>query len=128
MTKKKDNETVSKTELQILDLLWTDAPQTIRGLCQSIYGDTSTSYYATVQSLLDRLESKDWVVRDRSKFRHEFSPARTRSDFVGQQIQSVADTVCGGSISALLGQLSSSKKLTASERRALRKLIEGGGK
>ena len=126
MAKRKDNETVSKTELQILDMLWNDSPQTIRDLCVSIYDDTSTSYYGTVQSLLDRLEAKGWVDRDRSKFKHTFRPTKTRSEFVGQQIQSVADTVCGGSLSALLGQLANSRKLTAKERRELRKLIDGG--
>lgn len=126
MARRKDNETVSKTELRILDLLWNNSPQTIRDLCDEIYGDTSSSYYATVQSLLDRLETKGWIKRDRSKFKHEFSPAKSRSDFVGQQIQNVADTVCGGSISALLGQLASGRKLTAKERRELKKLIDGG--
>ena len=128
MSKNKENEAVSKTEQQILDLLWTRAPQTIRDLCEAIYGDTSAAYYATVQSLLDRLESKGWVSRDRSKFKHEFSPTRTRSEFVGIQIQSVADNVCGGSLSALLGNLANSRKLTAKERKELRKLIEGDEK
>ena len=119
------NETVSKTELQILSVLWETAPLTIRELCSSVYGDTSSSLYATVQSLLDRLESKGWVSRDRSGFKHTFSPTRGRSEFVGQQIQEVADAVCGGSISALLGQLASSKRLTAKQRQELRDLIDG---
>ena len=128
MGKKANKETVSKTELQILGVLWESSPQTIRDLCQSIYGDTSSSYYATIQSLLDRLESKGWVSRDRSGFKHTFSPTRERSEFIGLQIQEVADAVCGGSISALLGQLAGSKALTQRERRELRKLIDGGKK
>lgn len=127
MAKKNETETVSKTELQILDQLWTHSPQTIRDLCDAIYGDTSTSYYATVQSLLDRLENKGWVLRDRSQFKHTFRPAKARADFIGQQIQGVADAVCGGSLSALLGQLASSQTLSSKERRELRKLIEEGG-
>jgi len=126
VAKKNQIEAVSKTELQILDQLWEDSPQTIRDLCDSIYGDTSTSYYATVQSLLDRLENKGWIIRDRSRFKHMFSPAKSRTDFIGRQIQDMADAVCGGSISALLGQFASSKKLSAKDRRELRKLIDGG--
>ena len=128
MGKKKKNEAVSKTELQILDILWAAAPRTIREVCETIYGDTSSSYYATVQSLLVRLEDKGWVSRDRSQFTHTFRPTRSRSDLVGQQIQDVADAVCGGSIISLLGELGASKKLTAKERRELRKLIDGSEK
>ena len=125
MRKKSSNEPVSSTELQILGELWSEAPQTIRQICDSMYGDTSSSYYATVQSLLDRLEKKGWVIRDRSGFKHTFRPAKDRSQFVGQQIQTVADAVCDGSIAALLGQLAKSKPLSTRERKELRKLIEG---
>jgi len=124
VAKKSQSDPVSGTELQILDQLWETAPQTIRQLCEAIYGDTSASFYATVQSLLDRLEKKSWVVRDRSSFKHTFRPAKLRSDFIGRQIQDVADAVCNGSVSALLGQLAESEVLTNEERKQLRKLIE----
>ncbi len=121
----KKTETVSQTELQILDQLWNESPKTIRQLCETIYKDASNSHYSTIQSLLDRLESKGWVSRDRSGFKHTFRPTKDRSVFVGQQIQEVANSVCGGSISQLLGQLANSKALSAKERRELRKLIDG---
>lgn len=125
MPKKESKEVVSSTELQLLDELWKESPRTIRELCDSIYGDTSTSFYATVQSLLDRLEKKGWVLRDRSSFKHTFSPIKQRSEFIGQQIQGVADSVCGGSVAALLGHLAEGDSLSTTERKQLRKLIEG---
>ncbi|MEM7387041.1 MAG: BlaI/MecI/CopY family transcriptional regulator [Verrucomicrobiota bacterium] len=123
MPGKSPTEPVSQTELQILDTLWKGAPRTIREICDAIYGDTSTSYYATVQSLLDRLEKKGWVSRDRSGFKHTFSPTKERSDFVGHQIQGVANAVCDGSIAALLGHLAKSDSLSNDEREELRQLI-----
>ena len=116
---------VTETELQILDLLWDNPGQTIRELCDALYEDASPSSYATVQSLLERLEKKGWVVRDRSAYRHRFTAARDRADFIGQRIQGVADAVCDGSIAALLGQLAQSSRLTAKDRRQLRRLIDG---
>ena len=124
MSKNEAVDAVSSRELEILDALWKHSPQTIREVCEAIYGDTSASLYATVQSLLDRLEKKGWVQRDRSSFKHTFTPTKQRSDFVGQQIQDVADSVCGGSIAALLGQLAKSETLSAKERQELRKLID----
>ncbi len=117
---------VSETELQILDLLWDEPAQTIRTLCESIYHDASPSRYATVQSLLERLEKKGWVRRDRSGYKHRFNAARDRAEFIGQQIQGVADAVCDGSVAALLGELAQSGSLTAKERKQLRRLIDGG--
>ena len=115
---------VTETELQILDLLWDRPAQTIRSLCEAIYEDAAPSRYATVRSLLERLEKKGWVQRDRSGYKHLFSAARNRSDFIGRQIQGVADAVCQGSVAALLGQLAQSGSLTAKDRRQLRRLID----
>lgn len=117
---------VSDTELQILDALWNSPAQSIRSVCESLYGDASTSHYATVQSLLERLEKKGWVTRDRSSRRHLFSAVRDRSKFIGQQIQGIADAVCDGSVAALLGQLAESGSLSGKDRRELRRLIDGG--
>ena len=121
---KKQPTSVTQTELEILDQLWRRAPCTIRELAETIYGHADTGAYATIQSLVDRLEKKKWVVRDRSEFKHQISPTRTRADFIGLQIKDVADTVCGGSVIALLGQLATSNALSASEREELRRLIE----
>ncbi len=115
---------VTETELQILDLLWDRPSQTIRSLCEAIYEEAPPSRYATIQSLLERLEKKGWVSRDRSGYKHRFSAARNRSDFIGQQIQGVADAVCDGSVAALLGQLAQSGSLTAKDRKQLRRLID----
>jgi BlaI family penicillinase repressor len=117
---------VTETELQILDVLWDKPAQTIRSLSETIYQDASPSHYATVQSLLERLERKGWVSRDRSGHKHQFSAVRDRSEFIGQQIQDVADAVCDGSVAALLGQLAQSGRLTSKDRKQLRRLVEGG--
>lgn len=117
---------VSETELQILDLLWKSPGQSIRALCEALYKDASVSQYATVQSLLDRLEEKGWVRRDRSEYKHTFMAARGRSEFIGEQIQGVANAVCDGSVAALLGHLAKSSSLTAKDRKQLRRLIERG--
>lgn len=117
---------VTDTELRILDRLWDKPEQAIRPICEAIYGEISTSNYATVQSLLERLEKKGWVSRERHGNKHHYTAARSRSDFIGSQIQDVADAVCDGSVAALLGQLARSDSLTAEDRKQLRSLIKEG--
>ncbi len=74
---------VTDTELSILDLLWSDGPSTIRQLAARLYPEGKTSEYATVQSLLLRLESKGYVARDRRSFAHVFRATVERSAIIG---------------------------------------------
>ena len=55
---------VTEAELALLQALWERGASTIRELVGLVYGDGGVSTYATVQKLLDRLESKGFVARD----------------------------------------------------------------
>jgi predicted transcriptional regulator len=76
-----------------------------------------------VQKLLDRLEAKGCVERDRSGWAHVFRAAIDRDELIGRRLQAVAEKLCGGSLTPLLTNLVRSKRLTARERRELRKLM-----
>ena len=52
---------ITDAELDVLQVLWKHGPLTIRRITELLYGDCKTSHYATVQKLLDRLESKGFL-------------------------------------------------------------------
>ena len=54
---------VTERELAVLQALWDAGPTTIRRLTDALYPGGGATHYATVQKLLDRLESKDCVRR-----------------------------------------------------------------
>ncbi len=114
---------VTDTELAILRLLWDHGPSTIRKLTELLYGSGTTSHYATVQKLLDRLESKGFVARDRSSMVHVFRPLCSRDAYIGGQLRTMADKLCGGSLAPLLTNLLHHERLTAEQRRELRSLL-----
>jgi predicted transcriptional regulator len=114
---------VSEYELAILEVLWSRDAATIREITKEIYGEVSTTAYATVQKLLERLENKGYVERDRSSFKHTFSTAIERSELIGQGLENLAEKLCGGSLTPLLVHLVESTKLTDRQRKALRELI-----
>ena len=58
---------VTEAELALLQSLWDAGPATIRQLVDRVYKQSGASVYATVQKLLDRLESKGFVERDRAR-------------------------------------------------------------
>ena len=57
---------ITDKELDVLHVLWEHGPLPIRRITDVLYPDSRSSYYATVQKLLERLEAKGYVARDRS--------------------------------------------------------------
>ncbi len=119
---------LTDAEFAVLEPLWRDGPQTIRQLTASLYPKQSVSDYATVQKLLERLESKRCVRRDRSRQAHVFRAAMAREDLIDERLKEIAERLCGGSLVPVLSQLVRRVRLSKSERDELRRLIEDGGK
>ena len=115
---------VTDAELSVLEVLWERGSTTIGEITEAIYRKKTTSRYATVQKLLERLEAKGCVARDRSGFAHLFSAAIERQQLIGQRLQEVASKLCDGSLTPLLVHLVETTKLSAAERKRLRKLID----
>ena len=80
--------------------------------------------YATIQVLLDRLEEKEYVARQRTVAAHTFTAVVDRDELIGRKLRSVAETLCGGSVTPLLTHLVRAKKLSDQEREELRALID----
>jgi predicted transcriptional regulator len=115
---------VTDAELALLQSLWNQEPATIRQLVDRVYGQEGPSVYATVQKLLDRLEAKGCVVRDRSGPVHAFRATIGRDELIGRRLRAVADSLCGGSLTPLLTHLVQGEGLSAKERKELRALID----
>lgn len=115
---------VTDTELALLQILWDSGPATIRHLTDVLYPGGGTAQYATVQKLLDRLESKGYVRRDRTALAHTFTTTIAREDLIGRRLQDMAEKLCGGSLTPLLTHLVRGKGLTSRERQELRDLID----
>jgi BlaI family transcriptional regulator, penicillinase repressor len=117
-------EDVTEAELALMQTLWDLGPATIRQLVDRVYQQNGTSVYATVQKLLDRLEAKGFVERDRGGQVHIFRAAVNRDELIGRRLRAVADSLCGGSLSPLLTHLVEGRGLSERERRELRALVE----
>lgn len=115
---------VTEAELAVLQALWDGGAATIRQLADAIYGQGDAAHYATVQKLLERLESKGFVSRDRSGAVHRFSAAIDREELIGRRLRDLAESLCGGSMTPLLTHLVRTRSLSADERKALRDLVD----
>ncbi len=99
-------------------------PQTIRQLTAVLYPAQSVSDYATVQKLLERLQAKRCVRRDRAKPAHVFSPAVAREDLIDDELQQIADRLCEGSLVPVLHQLVRRTRLSKKSRQKLQELLD----
>ncbi len=115
---------ITDAELAVLQLLWEQGPAAIRRLTDALYPKGGAAQYATVQKLLERLEAKGFVRRDRSAAVHVFAAAVDREEVIGRRLRDMAAQLCGGSLTPLLTHLVRTSRLTAEEREELRALIE----
>ena len=116
---------VADAELAVLKLLWEWQPLTAREMAESLYGSASVSNIGTVQKLLQRLEGKRLVRRDRRSYAHRFSATVTRSAYAGQQLEHMAESLTDGSITPFITHLVEARRLSKRERDEIRRLLDG---
>jgi predicted transcriptional regulator len=115
---------VTDAELTILQYLWDQGEATTRQLTDVIHPEGTASHYATVQKLLERLEAKECVTRDRSRWPHVFAAALNREDLIGRRLRAMAEKLCGGSLTPLLTHLLKVERLSPRERDQLRAFMD----
>jgi predicted transcriptional regulator len=115
---------VTDAELSVLQALWEESPATTRQLTDKLYPGGKASQFATVQKLLERLEAKDFVERERGEGAQLFAPVVSRDDLLGRWLANVAEKLCRGSLTPLLTHLVRAKRLSAKDYQALRSLID----
>jgi BlaI family penicillinase repressor len=115
---------VTEAELSVLNHLWEHGPSVVREISRAIYAKNTPAYHATVNSLLDQLEKKRYVSRDRSGFAHRFTAIIERSALVGSQLQQIADSYFDGALTPMLLPLVDKISLSKRDRDTIRKLIE----
>ncbi len=120
-----DIEPVTEGELSILEVIWEQGTPTSRDIADAIYEKVSDSKMASVQKLLERLEAKGYVSRDRRERAHRFQALVSRDDFLRHRLQGLADRLCDGAIVPLVTTLLRSKKgLSRKNGEELRRLID----
>src|SRR5262249_42872092 len=115
---------VTDTELAILQLLWERGTLTRRQITDLLYPGGGPAHYTTVQKLLERLEAKGHVTRDRGQEVVLSSAAIGREELISRRLLDVADKLCGGSLPPLLMSLVRAKPLTPGELDELRAFLE----
>lgn len=121
MSRAKHN--VTDAELAVLKELWALGPSTIRELTDRLYPGGATSHYATVQKLLERLETKRCVKRRGRGRANEYRAVVQVADLIEQTLRGAAARLCDGSLAPLLTHLVNASQPDAEQVEELKRLV-----
>jgi len=107
-----------------MDLLWQSDRLTAREIREQLYPDEKKPQHGTVQRLLQRLEEKGYVERDRNLPVHFFSATVSRNTYAGSQLESLASTLTAGSFAPLITHLVEKKKISREEIERIRAVLD----
>lgn len=110
-------------ELEILTVLWSIGPATVREVYDSI-NRRRPAQYSTVLKFLQIMAEKGLVHRDESQRAHVYQAARPREWTQKQLAGHLMERAFSGSAKALLVGALSAQKATKEELAEMRKLID----
>jgi BlaI family transcriptional regulator, penicillinase repressor len=110
-------------ELEILTVLWSRGPSTVRDVHEVIAG-RKPAQYTTVLKQLQVMAEKGLVRRDESQRSHVYSPARPREWTRRQLAGDLLDRAFDGSAKGLLLGALSARKTSKKELAELRSLLD----
>lgn len=127
MVKKRTLPALSPAETEILRLVWQSEPVTVQEVCDALPTDRLIAY-ATVQTLLRRLEKKGYVRHDVQGKAHLFSAAVKREQVIRRTVRDFIKRLFGGDPLPLILHLADQSDLNADDIDELKNLIERHGK
>jgi BlaI family transcriptional regulator, penicillinase repressor len=113
---------VSEAELQLLQLLWDDAPLMATQLAERVPDGRGWSL-ATVKTLLSRLVAKGAVSAEPDGRRFLYRPAIERDAMAARQANRLVDRLFGGRLSPLVAQLAEQRELDPEDLAELEALV-----
>lgn len=115
---------VSDAELEVLKVLWSSGPATVRDVAAALLRRRRRLAYNTVLTLLTRLREKKYVAADRRETAHLFRATVTRDELLGSTLAALADRVCDGTASPLVHALVRGQSFSAEEIAHFRTLLD----
>lgn len=118
----KKSPAMSPAETEILRLVWQLEPVSVQSICDAIAKERPANY-ATVQTLLRRLEKKGYVHHQIEGKAHLFSAAIKRDDVVKRTVGDFVERLFGGDPLPLMLHLADQADLNPTEIERLKNLI-----
>jgi len=113
----------TKSELEILQVLWQHGPSTVRFVNDKLNEQKRTVQYTSTLKLMQIMFEKKLLNRDESSMKHVYSPAMEEQRTKSFLLDRFVDSMFNGSASNLMLQLLGNKKASKEELNAIRELL-----
>jgi BlaI family transcriptional regulator, penicillinase repressor len=114
----------TKSELEILQVLWASGPSSARFVNDRLNKDTRKVIYMSTLKLMQIMVEKGMLKKDESQMRHVYSAVAEEGRTKGHLLNRMVDTLFGGSASGLMMQLLGNKNLSPQEIEEYSELIK----
>lgn len=119
-----DNPEPTRSELEILQVLWQYGPSTVRFVNDKLNEQTREVQYTSTLKLMQIMAEKGLLLRDESSMKHVYRPAQEESRTKGQLLDRFVNSLYNGSPSKLMMQLLGNKKTSRKELQAIKELLD----
>ncbi len=119
---KKDKPAVSPAETEILRLVWKLKSATVKDICEALPKSRDVNY-ATVQTLLRRLEKKGYVEHELKGKAHVFKAAIEPEAVIKRTVGEFVERLFGGDALPLMLHLADQTEMEPEDIKRLKKLI-----
>jgi BlaI family penicillinase repressor len=124
-TVKNNNSTEpTKSELEILQVLWANGPSTARFVNDHLNKETRKVIYMSTLKLMQIMVEKGLLKKDESRMRHIYEATVEEGKTKGFLLERVVDNLFKGSASGLMMQLLGNKNLSAKEIEEFKELVK----
>jgi predicted transcriptional regulator len=114
----------TKSELEILQVLWKYGPSTVRVVNDKLNAETRVVQYTTTLKLMQIMADKGILLRDESNMKHIYKPAIGESKTKSLLLEKFVDSMYEGSASGLLMQLLGNRKTSKKEIQLIKDLLK----
>src|SRR5277367_638364 len=113
----------TKSELEILRVLWEHGPSPVRFVMQELNKIRELNYTATLK-LMQLMVDKGILKRDESKMQHIYNVVEDENKTKEQLLYKFIDNLYNGSAASLMMQLAGNKKTTKDDLKKMRDLLD----
>jgi BlaI family penicillinase repressor len=113
----------TKSELEILQVLWEHGPSTVRFVNDKLNEQRDVNYTSTLK-LMQIMADKGILIRDERQMKHVYHVAEEEQATKSQLLDKFVDSVYQGSAHKLVIQLLGNKKASKKDIAAIKKILD----
>lgn len=118
----------TKTELDVLQVLWQYGPSTVRFVHDKLNEQKEIVQYTSTLKLMQVMKEKGMVDRDETNMKHVYNAAIAEEKIKGNMLGRFVDAMYNGSSSSLMLALLKNDKTSKAELEKIKELVAGMNK